>query len=164
MVGTASSWQTKFYEETKAVIKRKGKNFNFTLDYPNRFIYPKEPVKCPKGPQSFYLRPLYFWDPVAFGDINLWPCYKCGSTNTGPDGFSPKGIREVMDINENYYLMCRQYKCNGCSSTFICSTDEARAMLPSHVQALFPCVLYEKGAIDVKVWKLLFIFCNIETL
>lgn len=96
-------------------------------------------------PDRYHSCRLYVFDPerqFAHLDVKV-VCPHCKrsdrvkrETQNGYKRANP--FRHVVDLHHHYKLVAPSYNCKDCDRSFTVSSDAARALLPSLVQAAFP--------------------------
>jgi hypothetical protein len=89
--------------------------------------------------------PDFFWGHL----VPFMLCPKCGG-QAASNGWNSKGARRVVGFFENYYVICKQYKCkaSACHHNFNGYDQAAMALLPKFISEKFPCQLTHRGGID----------------
>ena len=100
---------------------------------------------------DWHARPVCIYWPEYFhsGYFNRMPCNKCGRGDSViQQGWNAEGPRIVSSLHNEYYVLCRRYKCKKCNSTFSGYDRDVQKHLPLDIQSTLPCVVYPKTALD----------------
>ena len=94
--------------------------------------------------------PFHIWAPDFFYPhlVPVKPCTtpKCSGHATR-QRWNPNGARVVHGVHSAVYLLCWQYKCLSCSTTFMGWDDNVLQKLPPAVRARFRFVLTHKSGV-----------------
>jgi hypothetical protein len=145
-------------------------------DYDNKFkagdfwILPSHPVKTVLSamesggklhPSAFYIPRIFvFAVDMAYPHI-LIKCPDCSSANTVATKGWTRRIRRIIDMEDSFYLIARNYVCKKCPQNgnknreFLLTTEAVVQSLPMEVSLQFPAVLTHKSGVSIAVAELL---------